>query len=255
MASTALSATPTAPCSSLSPKLQSPLTLASIRASFLSPWPSALGFRSLKLNGSNSNSPRKIPGLIVRAARTESKGVSLGFRAPDFELTEPLTGKKWTLQDFEAYPALLVMFICNHCPFVKHLKKDFVKLSSFYMEKGLAVVAISSNSAVTHPQDGPEFMAEEARAYGYPFPYLYDESQDVARDFGAVCTPEFFLFKKDGRRPFELVYHGQYDDSRPSKNISVTGRDLCMAIDAVLSGQSVPSAQKPSVGCSIKWHP
>ncbi|KAH1245474.1 hypothetical protein GmHk_06G015805 [Glycine max] len=104
-------------------------------------------------------------------------------------------------------------------------------------------------------QDGPEFMAEDAKLFGYPFPYLYDESQDVAQHFGAVCTPEFYLFKKDGRRPFELVYHGQFDDSRPSNNVPVTGRDLSLAIDRVLSGQPVPSEQKPSVGCSIKWHP
>ncbi|XP_055834951.1 uncharacterized protein LOC129903422 isoform X1 [Solanum dulcamara] len=194
--------------------------------------------------------------LVIRAARTESKGVSLGFRAPHFELTEPLTGKVWKLDDFEPYPALLVMFICNHCPFVIHLKKDIVKLSNFYMKKGLAVVAISSNSVVTHPQDGPEFMAEEAKLLKYPFPYLYDESQEVARDFGAVCTPEFFLFKKDGRRPFELVYHGQFDDSRPSNNVPVTGRDLSLALDCVLSGQPVSSIQKPSsIGCSIKWNP
>ncbi|KZV17339.1 hypothetical protein F511_22014 [Dorcoceras hygrometricum] len=196
---------------------------------------------------------------VIRAARAESKGVSLGFRAPDFELPEPLTGKLWKLEDFEAYPALLVMFICNHCPFVKHLKKDIVKLSNFYMKasafKGLAVIAISSNSVTTHPQDGPDYMAEDARLFKYPFPYLYDESQDVARNFGAVCTPEFFLFKKDGRRPFELVYHGQFDDSRPSGNVPITGRDLSLAIDSVLSGQPVNSIQKPSVGCSIKWNP
>ncbi|XP_051139013.1 uncharacterized protein LOC127256839 isoform X2 [Andrographis paniculata] len=147
------------------------------------------------------------------------------------------------------------MFICNHCPFVKHLRKDLVKLSNFYMKKGLGVIAISSNSVTTHPQDGPEFMAEEAKTFKFPFPYLYDETQDVARSFGAVCTPEFFLFKRDGRRPFELVYHGQFDDSRPSSNVPITGRDLSLAIDRVLSGQPVSSIQKPSVGCSIKWHP
>lgn len=179
----------------------------------------------------------------------------MGFRAPNFEIPEPLTGNVWKLEDFESHPALLVMFICNHCPFVKHLKKGIVKLANFYMKKGLAVVAISSNSVATHPQDGPQFMAEEAKLFKYPFPYLYDESQDVAWDFGAICTPEFFLFKKDGRRPFELVYHGQFDDSRPSNNVSVSGRDLSLAIDCVLSGQPVPSIQKPSVGCSIKWHP
>ncbi|KAK3229813.1 hypothetical protein Dsin_001694 [Dipteronia sinensis] len=209
--------------------------------------------------------------LIIRAARTESQGVSLGFRAPNFELPEPLTGKMWKLEDFESHPALLemwdvrclssrlklnieVMFICNHCPFVKHLKKDIVKLANFYTKKGLAVVAISSNSVTTHPQDGPQFMAEEAKLFNYPFPYLFDKSQDVAWDFEAVCTPEFFLFKKDGRRPFELVYHGQFDDSRPSNNLPVTGRDICFAIECVLSGQPISSVQKPSVGCSIKWH-
>ncbi|CAM8998734.1 unnamed protein product [Rhodiola kirilowii] len=222
--------------------------------------------RVLMTNNVRGGGSRK---LIIRAARVESKGVSLGFRAPDFELPEPLTGKMWKLDDFEVYPALLVkynfphcyfiprvMFICNHCPFVIHLKKDIVKLSNFYIKKkGLAVVAISSNSVVTHPQDGPEFMAEDAKLYKYPFPYLYDESQEVAHAFGAVCTPEFLLFKKDGRRPFELVYHGQFDDSRPSNNVRITGRDLSLAIEAVLSGQPVPPLQKPSVGCSIKWHP
>lgn len=206
---------------------------------------------------SMQRSKHVLPGrkLVVRAARTEPKGVSLGLRAPSFELPEPLTGKLWKLEDFESYPGLLVMFICNHCPFVKLLKKDIVKISNFYMKKGLAVVAISSNSVATHPQDGPDFMAEDARLFNYPFPYLYDQSQDVARDFGAVCTPEFFLFKKDGRRPFELVYHGQFDDSRPGNNVRVTGSDLGAAIDRVLSGQSILSVQKPSVGCSIKWHP
>ncbi|OMP08908.1 Alkyl hydroperoxide reductase subunit C/ Thiol specific antioxidant [Corchorus olitorius] len=213
---------------------------------------SKLGFCPVRLRN-NEVARKKL--FIIRAARTESQGVSLGFRAPNFELSEPLTGKTWTLEDFESYPALLVMFICNHCPFVKLLKKDFVKLSDFYMKKGLAVVAISSNSVVTHPQDGPQFMAEEAKLYKYPFPYLYDETQDVARDFGAVCTPEFFLFKKDGRRPFELVYHGQFDDSRPSNDVPVTGRDLSLAIDSVLSGQPVSSIQKPSLYDSADIYP
>ncbi|CAK9145742.1 unnamed protein product [Ilex paraguariensis] len=186
---------------------------------------SILGYFPLQLQRRSTVPARK---FVIRAARTESKRVSLGFRAPHFELQEPLTLKTWKLDEFESYPALL---------------------------KGLAVVAISSNSAATHPQDGPEFMAEEAKLFNYPFPYLYDESQDVAKDFGAVCTPDFFLFKKDGRRPFELVYHGQFDDSRPSNTVRVTGRDLSLAIDRVLSGQPVPSVQKPSVGCSIKWHP
>ncbi|KAK8692168.1 hypothetical protein V6N13_075645 [Hibiscus sabdariffa] len=340
--------------------LSAPRSLAAIRtSSFVTTLSySKLGFFPVRIR---NNEPARKKLLVIRAARTESQGVSLGSRAPNFQLPEPLTGKTWTLEDFESYPALLsnasafdvlcftlfergwfscheihygrkrykialetnmgfgiayqkrysvqdncdsanaskvlnlwnaeapnrycnnnllsqfqVMFICNHCPFVKHLKKDLAKLSNFYMKKGLAVVAISSNSVATHPQDGPQFMAEDAKLYNYPFPYLYDENQDVARDFGAVCTPEFFLFKKaklpslnqvgndksvvyhamkDGRRPFELVYHGQFDDSRPSNSVPVTGRDLSLAIDSVLSGQPVPSAQKPSVGCSIKWHP
>ncbi|EXC19922.1 hypothetical protein L484_017899 [Morus notabilis] len=191
-------------------------TLAATASQFVSSFSfSQLGFNYL-LPRTSVPASRKL--FVVRAARTDSKGVSLGFRAPDFELPEPLTGKVWKLTDFESYPALL---------------------------KGLAVVAISSNSVSTHPQDGPKFMAEEARLFNYPFPYLYDETQDAARDFRAVCTPEFFLFKKDGRRPFELVYHGQFDDSRPSNNVPVTGRDLSLAIDCVLSGQPVSSVQKP----------
>uniref|UniRef100_A0A453GMB1 Thioredoxin domain-containing protein n=2 Tax=Aegilops tauschii subsp. strangulata TaxID=200361 RepID=A0A453GMB1_AEGTS len=176
-------------------------------------------------------------------ARLESTHVSDGFCAPQFELPEPLTGKIWTLDDFEASPALLVMFICNHCPFVKHLKKDIAKLTSFYIEKGLASIAISSNSIVTYPKDGPEYMAEEAKKFKYSFPYLYDESQEVAKAFRAVCTPEFYLFKKDEQRKFELFYHGQFDDSRPSNNVPVTGRDLSRAIDCVLSGQELPFYQ------------
>lgn len=230
--------------------LHSPPTFSSFKTSFFSP-----RLARYPQQQQQQRIQKISKKLVIRSARTESKGVSLGFRPPQFQLMEPLTGRVWELEDFESHPALLVMFICNHCPFVIHLKKAIVKLSEFYMQKGLAVVAISSNSVATHPQDGPDFMAEDARQFSYPFPYLYDESQDAAREFGAVCTPEFFLFKKDGRRPFQLVYHGQFDDSRPSNNLPVTGRDLAMAVDCVLSAQPVPSVQKPSVGCSIKWHP
>ncbi|KAF3609322.1 hypothetical protein DY000_02046073 [Brassica cretica] len=205
-----------------------------ITASYLIPPRSAFAISSHRLSSlrrlnlsylqrrANAQTPRRV---VVRAARIESGGVELGARAPDFELPEPLTGNVWRLNDFELYPCLL---------------------------KGLAVVAISSNSVVTHPQDGPEFMAEDAKMFKYPFPCLYDESQEVAKEFGAVCTPEFFLYKKDGRRPFELVYHGQFDDSRPSNNTPVTGRDLSLAIDLVLSCQPIPTNQKPRrVDCSI----
>ncbi|MQM03059.1 hypothetical protein Taro_035833 [Colocasia esculenta] len=240
--------------------LFSQASLCPVRSRLLSPLSAVAATRSLPIPSLlsvplQSRRPPPARKFQVRAARMESGRLALGFRAPDFELPEPLTGKTWKLEDFEAFPALLVMFVCNHCPFVQHLKKDIVKLANFYLPKGLAVVAISSNSVLTHPQDGPEFMAEDAKLLNYPFPYLYDQSQDVARAFGAVCTPEFFLFKKDGRRPFELFYHGQFDDSRPRNNVPVTGRDLSLAIDAALSGQQPTSRQKPSIGCSIKWHP
>ncbi|PNT76766.1 uncharacterized protein LOC100836277 isoform X2 [Brachypodium distachyon] len=210
---------------------------AGVSASLLSSSPSSSSrplphqnraYRSLTSPAASRGGSRRRRRLQVHAARTESTGVSVGFRAPQFELPEPLTGRVWTLDDFEVYPALL---------------------------KGLASVAISSNSIVTHPQDGPDFMAEEAKLFKYSFPYLYDESQEVAKAFQAVCTPEFYLFKKDGRRPFELFYHGQFDDSRPSSNAPVTGRDLSRAIDCALSRQELPFVPKPSVGCSIKWHP
>ncbi|KAJ0086947.1 hypothetical protein Patl1_08120 [Pistacia atlantica] len=174
-------------------------------------------------------------------------------------LPEPLTGKVWKLEDFEAYPALLVIFICNHCPFVKHLKKDFVKLANYYMEKGLAVVAISSNSVATHPSAGniltfaTSTLELELLVVLYKGASLFNFSHKMSHwDFGAVCTPEFFLYKKDGRRPFELVYHGQFDDSRPSNNLPVhwevglrSLKDICGAIECVLSGQPVSSVQKP----------
>eukprot|EP00249_Psilotum_nudum_P002740 c15867_g1_i1 orf=87-887(+) len=195
------------------------------------------------------------PRLIVHAARIESTSVPLASRAPNFELPEPLTGKVWKLDDFESFPALLVMFICNHCPFVAHLKIDLVKLANEYLQNGVGFVAISSNSVKTHPQDGPEFMVEEAHKLQYPFPYLYDETQEVAKAYGAVCTPDFFLFKKDGRRPFELAYHGQFDDSRPNNNKPITGRDIRNALECVLSCRPVTVVQRPSIGCSIKWHP
>ncbi|XP_057833170.2 uncharacterized protein LOC131043947 isoform X3 [Cryptomeria japonica] len=195
--------------------------------------PSLTRTRNLLLLGHHNWKQRPAKRLVIRAARIQSKAVPLKSRAPNFE----------------------VMFICNHCPFVIHLKRDIVKLANDYDRKGLATVAISSNSIVTHPQDGPDFMAEEAKSFDYPFPYLYDETQEVAHAFGAACTPDFFIFKKDGRRPFELSYHGQFDDSRPNNNRPITGRDLRIALDCVLSARPISIPQKPSIGCSIKWHP
>lgn len=184
-------------------------------------------------------------------ARTPSTMLPLGTAAPDFTLPDPRTGKTVSLHDFDDAPALLVMFICNHCPYVILLKEALSRMAKDYADKGLAVVAISSNSVETHPADSPDKMAEDAKQFDYIFPYLYDESQDVAKAYQAACTPDFFLF--DGDRA--LVYRGQFDDARPGSDTPVTGADLRAAIDAVLNGQPVPTQQKPSLGCNIKWTP
>ncbi|MFO1475244.1 MAG: thioredoxin family protein [Verrucomicrobiota bacterium] len=171
----------------------------------------------------------------------------LGTGAPDFRLPDT-NGKLVELADFKGKP-LLVAFICNHCPYVKHLRSALAQLGRDYQARGAGVVAISANDAGTHPQDGPEPMKAEARAAGYTFPYLYDQSQSVAKAYRAACTPDFFLFDAGHR----LVYRGQFDDSRPGNGLPVTGRDLRAALDAVLGGTPVPAAQKPSIGCNIKW--
>jgi peroxiredoxin len=173
----------------------------------------------------------------------------LGTTAPDFELPDVVTGKTVALRDFEGADALLVMFICNHCPYVKHVREGLAQLGRDHADTGLAIVAISANDPDTYPDDAPERMAEESRDAGYTFPYLFDEAQEVARAYTAACTPDFFLFDR-GRA---LVYRGQFDDSRPNSGIPVTGQDLRAAIDAVLAGQPVSEDQRPSVGCSIKW--
>lgn len=181
---------------------------------------------------------------------TPSTMLELGTPAPDFTLPDT-QGNTISLADFQDAPALLVVFMCNHCPYVKHIRGALAEFAREYREKGLAVVGISANYAGTHPQDGPEAMAVEARDAGYTFPYLYDETQDVAKAYRAACTPDFFLF--DERRT--LVYRGQFDDSRPGNDVPVTGRDLRAAADAVLAGQPVAAEQKPSIGCNIKWRP
>ncbi|AKS43279.1 thioredoxin family protein [Wenzhouxiangella marina] len=182
-------------------------------------------------------------------ARTESSMLALGTIAPDFSLPEPLTGRTVSLEDIAGPRATLVMFICNHCPFVKHLLDELIQLGEDYRDQPIGIVAISSNDPTGYPQDRPERMAALARDRGLAFPYLHDPSQQVARAYSATCTPDFFLF--DGER--SLVYRGQFDDSRPGNGRPVTGKDLRTAIDAVLGGQPVPSEQRPSIGCSIKW--
>jgi peroxiredoxin len=181
-------------------------------------------------------------------AATPSNMTELGTRAPYFALPDT-DGKSVSLSDFRDAKALLVMFICNHCPFVKHVQAELAALGREYRKRGAAVVAISSNDVTTHPDDAPDKMKIEKEAAGYAFPYLYDESQTVAMAYEAACTPDFFLFDADR----QLVYRGQLDDSRPGNGVPVTGRDLRAALDAVLAGRPVHGDQRPSIGCNIKW--
>ena len=179
---------------------------------------------------------------------TPSTMLKLGTPAPDFRLPDP-AGLMVSRDDFKAAPALLVMFICNHCPFVKHIRQGLSAFAREYQAMGLAIVGINSNDADEYPEDSPEQMVKEIKSAGYVFPYLYDETQAVAKAYRAACTPDFFLF--DAART--LVYRGQFDDSRPSNGLPVTGKDLRAAADAALAGRSVPAGQKPSIGCNIKW--
>jgi peroxiredoxin len=181
-------------------------------------------------------------------ALTPSTMLPLGTVAPDFQLPN-IDGKHVKLADFKAAPALVVMFLCNHCPYVKHLRSALAEFGCEYGGKGVAIVAISSNDAVKYPEDGPAKMIAEAKAAGYPFPYLYDETQKVAKAYRAACTPDFFLFDR-GRR---LVYRGQFDASRPGNGVAITGKDLRAAVDAVLAGKAPSLNQAPSMGCNIKW--
>ena len=180
---------------------------------------------------------------------TESTMLELGTIAPNFALTDAITGKTIHRDDFRGQKGLLVLFICAHCPYVKHIEKSLGQLSADYDEKPLGIVAISSNDVNTHPADSPAGLKQQAEANGFEFPYLYDESQAVAHAYNAACTPDPYLFDAN----FKLVYRGQYDDSRPGNGIPVTGKDLRAAIDLVLAGKPVPADQKPSIGCNIKW--
>lgn len=183
-------------------------------------------------------------------AKTLSTMLPLGTAAPAFRLPDP-QGRMVSLDDFRDARALLVVFMCNHCPYVKHLRAALAALARDYRDRGLAMIGINANDAEHYPEDSPANMAEEIVAAGYVFPYLYDADQTVAKAYRAACTPDFFLF--DQRR--KLVYRGQFDDSRPGSTAAVTGRDLRAAIDAVLAGQPVSADQKPSLGCNIKWKP
>lgn len=183
-------------------------------------------------------------------AAVSSTMLELGTPAPDFSLPDT-TGKHVSLADFSDSPALLVVFMCNHCPYVKHIQFELAAFARDYQARGLGVVGINANDVSTHPDDSPEKMVEEVNKAGYTFPYLYDEAQEVAKSYRAACTPDFFLFDEARR----LVYRGQFDDSRPGNNVPVTGKDLRAAADAVLQQRSLSADQKASMGCNIKWKP
>ena len=182
-------------------------------------------------------------------ARTPSTMLPLGTPAPDFRLANAVDGQAVSLADFRDAKALLVAFICNHCPFVKHVAAGVAQLAKEYQARGVAIVGVNSNDVAAHPDDAPEKMAEEAKRRGYTFPYLFDETQAVAKAYRAACTPDFFLFDPSKR----LVYRGQLDSSRPDNGMPVTGQDLRAALDAVLAGKPPLDDQKPSIGCNIKW--
>ena len=182
-------------------------------------------------------------------ALVPSTMLPLSTPAPDFSLPEPYTGRTVSLGDFHDAQALLVVFLSNHCPFVKHIADHFAAVAGDYQERGAVVVGINANDVATHPDDSPDNMKGEVDRRGYTFPYLFDGSQEVAKAYRAACTPDFFLFDGGHR----LVYRGQYDGSRPSLDVPVTGSDLCAAMDAVLAGDAPLAEQLPSVGCNIKW--
>lgn len=181
----------------------------------------------------------------------ESTMLPLGTPAPEFTLTDVVTGDTISLDTFAEAPALLVMFICRHCPFVIHVQSELARIGQDYGPQGVGIVAISANSVKTHPQDGPDNLKAQAETFGFTFPYCFDATQEVAKQYTAACTPDFFVF--DGNQ--RLVYRGQLDDSRPSNGIPVTGKDLRAALDAVLAGEPVAADQRPSIGCNIKWAP
>lgn len=183
-------------------------------------------------------------------ALTASTMLPLGTQAPEFALPDT-EGKTVSLEDFDEATVLLVMFICNHCPYVKHVREELARLGRDYQSRGVGIVAINANDVASHPEDSPEKMKKEKEATGYPFPYLYDETQAVAKAYTAACTPDFFVFDKDRM----LVYRGQLDDARPGNDQPVDGHDLRAALEAALAGRPVPMNQRPSMGCNIKWKP
>lgn len=182
-------------------------------------------------------------------ARTPSNMLPLGTTAPNFSLSDTVSGSIMNLESLKGTEGTAVLFICNHCPFVIHVNEELIRLAKDYQSKGISFIAISSNDVENYPQDGPDKMKEHAENVGYPFPYLFDETQNVAKAYDAACTPDLFLFNND----LKLVYRGQLDDSRPGNGIPVTGKDFRHALDCLLSNTENDEIQKPSIGCNIKW--
>lgn len=182
-------------------------------------------------------------------ALTESTMLALNTKAPEFNLPDTISGKNIKLQEIKSDVATVIMFTCNHCPYVIHVNEEIVRLSTEYQQKGVSFLAISSNDVENYPMDSPDLMKELAAEVGYNFPYLYDESQEVAKAYDAACTPDFYVFDKD----LILKYRGRLDDSRPNSGIPLTGKDLRAALDAIISNQNVSEVQYPSAGCNIKW--
>lgn len=182
-------------------------------------------------------------------ALTPSNMLPIGTEAPDFTLQDPVNGGEKSLNQLKSDKATVIMFICNHCPYVKHVQGGLVELGNDYVNKGVSFIAINSNDVKNYPDDSPERMEEVAQQFGYPFPYLFDETQGVAKAYDAACTPDFYIFDKD----LKLVYRGQMDDSRPGNGKPVTGRDIREALDTILAGDTVGEGQVPSIGCNIKW--
>lgn len=182
-------------------------------------------------------------------SRTPSNMLPLGTPAPDFKLLDTVSGKMLSLDELKSEKATVIMFICNHCPFVKHVDEGIVALAKDYQVRGVSFIAISSNNVENYPQDSPELMKVEAEKVGYTFPYLYDETQEVAKAYQAACTPDFYVFDAE----LKCVYRGQMDDSRPENGVPVTGKDLRSALDCVLNNKKIDFEQRPSIGCNIKW--
>ena len=193
----------------------------------------------------------RLPHWRPIMAVTPSQMLPLGTQAPDFNLLDAVSAKPVSKDEVAGSKGLVVMFICNHCPFVKHLADGIAQFGRDYEDRPIGIAAINSNDAEKYPEDGPAKMKQEAAERGYPFPYLFDDTQEVAKAYHAACTPDFYVFDGAGK----LVYRGQFDDSRPGSDHSITGADLRAAVDAVLKGGSVTSEQKPSTGCNIKWKP